>query len=205
MRTRKPHSTKKLTNEQFIERIKVIHPNITPLEEYTGTWKKSMRILCNECGNETVKSVSALLHAKQGCKICARSKGGIGILNNNSIYKRDMKKKTAKFYIAELTNRDTGVIITKIGVTTQTLPQRYMNIRFLSNSTIRTLYSKEGDLTDLVELERYLRIMYDHKQHQFINKWMGSGECFDFSDGDIKDIIEICNDDTIGLRVGMVL
>ena len=69
---------KKLTHEEFVEKIKVKNPNIEILDEYVNAHTK-IECRCKVCNHKWKVSPNNLLN-KRGCPECAK--------NNKSITKR---------------------------------------------------------------------------------------------------------------------
>lgn len=59
----------KKTNREFIDEMKTVNPNISILEDYSGS-KNKMKVVCNVCGNKWFSTPNSLLKGK-GCAKCA--------------------------------------------------------------------------------------------------------------------------------------
>ena len=85
--------SKKRTNEEFIEELKIKCPTIIPLEEYDGVDKK-IKFRCLVCGYEFYSTPYVILKSKgTGCANCDGT-----------------KKRTAEEYIEELKENNFGII-----------------------------------------------------------------------------------------------
>lgn len=61
---------KKITNDEFVNKMKILRPDLTPMEEYIKA-DVSIKFKCNKCGNIFKNSPSKILgSAKQQCRIC---------------------------------------------------------------------------------------------------------------------------------------
>lgn len=63
------HSRKRLTQEQFVSKLKEKNPDITVLGEYVNINTK-IRVKCNKCGHEWDVLPSSLLYLGTGCPQC---------------------------------------------------------------------------------------------------------------------------------------
>lgn len=61
---------KKITNEEFVNKMKMLRPDLTPLEEYVSA-TTSIKFKCNKCGHVFQNSPSRILGTRnQGCPKC---------------------------------------------------------------------------------------------------------------------------------------
>lgn len=70
----------RLTNEEFVERVKEIHPDIQILGNFTTTREK-IKLKCNKCGYIWECRANLLLFNHCGCPQCKESKGEKRISN----------------------------------------------------------------------------------------------------------------------------
>ena len=63
--------SKKKTNEEFLEELKQINPNIEPLEEYSGA-NTIISFKCLKCNHIWKTTPSAIINTNNGCPNCAR-------------------------------------------------------------------------------------------------------------------------------------
>ena len=83
----------KISNEQFVEQLKLVRPTIIPLSEYHGVDNK-IKCKCSVCNDEFETTPYVLLHGKSGngCRKCAGT-----------------KKKTHEEYIQELCDKNIDI------------------------------------------------------------------------------------------------
>lgn len=90
----------KLSNEDFITRLKEITNTIIPIEGYKSFHEK-MRCLCVECGNEWMVTPAKLLN-NRGCPICARKmRGKNRIANHENGFKIKLKNSKPNILLLE--------------------------------------------------------------------------------------------------------
>lgn len=85
------NSNKKKTNEDFLEELFKINPNIQPLEEYINS-KTKILCKCNICGYEWRVSPTHLLYSKSGCKNCAWKYNGKQLRKDPEIFKSELNQ-----------------------------------------------------------------------------------------------------------------
>ena len=66
---------KKLTHEEFAEKLKEVHPDITVVGTYKNA-RTNITFRCKRCGNEWNTSPYCILKSKFGCKHCASITNG---------------------------------------------------------------------------------------------------------------------------------
>ena len=71
---KKCRNSKRIKQDDFINRLKEVNPNITPLETYT-TLKTKMLFRCNICNNEWQTLPSVVLYGHT-CPKCSHKQGG---------------------------------------------------------------------------------------------------------------------------------
>ena len=83
-----------LTNDEFISRLKVLHPTIEPLEEYAGSNTK-IKCKCKKCGAIWATKPHGLLGKnKNGCPKCAIKKLSDLFSKTNEQFIKEFKEKT---------------------------------------------------------------------------------------------------------------
>jgi len=199
--TKRPRGRTPLTNQSFIDRVKQLQPNLILLTPYVKG-NEYVEYHCTQCNNKSKIIPRGLLYYGHGCNKCSVTGGGIGKLNSSSMEKLIGRKKlkdspVAKLYLIEMTSKivPDAKPFYKIGVTVQTLAQRFMNVRCVSNCDIKRIASIEStDHANLVAMEKFFVSQYKDLRVKFDAKWLGSGECFNFDDSSIplqllKDIV----------------
>ena len=63
---------KRLTHEEFIERVQKIKPTVEVLSEYKGAYEK-VYFRCKICGHEWEAQANSMLKGLSGCRKCAGS------------------------------------------------------------------------------------------------------------------------------------
>lgn len=80
-----------ITNDEFLKRLKEVHPNLISLDGYHRYYDK-IRVLCKKCGTESICVAGKLLRNDDGCHRCRSSIGEQNISDwldeNNILYKR---------------------------------------------------------------------------------------------------------------------
>lgn len=64
--------SKKITNEEFLDRLKEVNPSIQPLEQYIRS-HDPLKVQCKKCGHEWTATPHNLLRGS-GCIVCAKKK-----------------------------------------------------------------------------------------------------------------------------------
>lgn len=146
----------------YLKKAKEVHGDIYTYLEVPTNWKtdgKPSRIkyTCNTCGEYMDQVLTRHLHEKNGCRKCKKPRGGFGRVTQVTFDKDGNKIDTpATLYIAKMTPKDGTPEYLKVGVTTQKLSKRYMNLRFHSKANIETVAAVEGPYYHLHCLERYI-------------------------------------------------
>ena len=177
----------KRTNDDFIKEAQSIHDNAYSYEkvDYIECHSKVI-ITCPDHGDFAQTPNSHLLG--QGCPLCAISFRE-DMLNMD---KDTMKKRNGILYHVVITNKDTGRVFEKIGVTSKS-----MNIRFsyLNNEEFEmsVLLEAKGDLYSCYQVEQSILDYYKDKRfrvhdlkHHAVGGWT---ECFE------KGVITITEND----------
>jgi predicted nucleic acid-binding Zn-ribbon protein len=97
----------KRTNEQFIEELKQINPNIMPLEEYKNL-STNIKCMClnDDCGLVWYASPRRLLHRKHGCPKCGKRHK-----RTTKEYKQELKDKNIQVEcLGEYKNVHTSIL-----------------------------------------------------------------------------------------------
>ena len=77
------------TNEEFLEELKQINPNIEPLDDYVN-YNTEIRFKCNTCGNIWRASPHRIFKTKHICNKCAIKKGA-------ELCSKTLRKSNSKF------------------------------------------------------------------------------------------------------------
>ena len=78
---------KNITNEEFVEKLKISRPNLTPLEEYKG-YNEKIKFKCNNCNYEFYSKPSILIYRHANlCKKCSSWKDSSDKRKENFINK----------------------------------------------------------------------------------------------------------------------
>ena len=93
------HSVK-LSNADFIVRLKIVTNTIVPLEEYKSFHEK-IQCLCTECGNKWMVSPAKLLDNRR-CPVCSRKiRGKNRISNHEDDFKLKLKNSKPNILLLE--------------------------------------------------------------------------------------------------------
>lgn len=65
---------KRISHETFLNKLKIVHPFIEPLETCAGL-EKEIKFRCNKCGSEWFKKPYLVLQAKYPCQSCGNVHG----------------------------------------------------------------------------------------------------------------------------------
>lgn len=84
--------SKKLTHEEYVERLKLINPNIDVIEPYNGN-KKSILHCCTIHHEEYLATPSSLLN---GCNFCQGCKNDSGKVHNHESYINKLQELNSK-------------------------------------------------------------------------------------------------------------
>lgn len=81
----------KMKNEDFVERLKAVHPNLEPIEEYKST-HENILIRCKVCGNEWPAAPANLLRGRD-CPVCSRKRSNAKIAETKRTYWQEKKQE----------------------------------------------------------------------------------------------------------------
>ena len=79
---------KRLTHEEFIERVQKIKPTVEVLSEYKGAYEK-VYFRCKICGHEWEAQANSMLKGLSGCRKCA------------DVYTANIRRKTTEWFITK--------------------------------------------------------------------------------------------------------
>ena len=146
---------KKRTNEEFLEELKQINPNIEPLEEYVNSGSK-ITCKCKICGYVWNSCGSRLLIKKCGCPKCAGS-----VKKTNEQFLKELKEVNDNIEPLEEYNGANGKIkvkCLKCNHTWISTPDRLLNKKYgcpkcaLIDKSIKTRKNNDEFLKELKEI-----------------------------------------------------
>lgn len=193
-----PASTRKLTQQEFMERTTAIHgPNRYVYHNDYAGMGSILRYTCTQCNNTHETKADHHIgrdpSAQNGCPHCNKTRGGYGKVTPKTFINRpELANKPATFYIVKMSHKETNETYFKYGVTTQNLPNRFMNLRFLSKCNIEIITTVNGKYIDMFKLETNFGERVDHIKPT--DPYLGSNECFMNTEGEINTILNFCMD-----------
>lgn len=100
--------TLKITNDEFLTRMKEMHPLIVPLDNYVNNSTK-ISLYCTECTN-VWKAKPSHLFDGHGCPVCGAIKNGLGRTKKHDDFVDEMKSLNANIQIiGKYTNSQTHI------------------------------------------------------------------------------------------------
>ena len=80
------------TNEEFVQELALVNPDIEPIEPYPGNNKTPVLCKCKQCHAEWRASSNNLLSKHHHCPYCSRIQRGKGRRKNDDDFKRELSK-----------------------------------------------------------------------------------------------------------------
>ena len=79
----------RMSDDEFIDRLKVVNPEVEPMEKYINS-KTKISCRCKNCNNIWKVSPNHLLNSKSGCPVCKSKQSAIKRRKDPDIYKQQL-------------------------------------------------------------------------------------------------------------------